>query len=160
VGVTAQTIVNLERRPDYNASLNLLRKVAAALSLEMSIHFTPKKEQTMSKTRQPIIMGNDEFILYIRKQHPDNQRNNQNLAKKVWRWLQRHDEHATKHTPRSIPCIWGDTAQNRGNQHLPTSATQFEFDRNLLPALYTMLDNISYQQGDDSDEDSDELGDY
>jgi hypothetical protein len=43
---------------------------------------------------------------------------------------------------RSRAVIWGDTAANIGETKLPIWATQFQFERSLLPSLYDLLDAL------------------
>lgn len=40
------------------------------------------------------------------------------------------------------PCLWGPNATNMQDLGLPKTATQFEFERSLLPDLYVYLDSL------------------
>ncbi len=39
-------------------------------------------------------------------------------------------------------CLWGDNTPNTNPEILPKTASQFEFQRNLLPALYSFLETV------------------
>ena len=96
--------------------------------------------------RTKIVMGNDEFILYIRKQqHPNYETSTQNLGRKIWLWIKEHDLLAKKNPEKDIPCFWEslEGAKNIDKEILPKTATQFEFDRNILPQLYDYLDTLT-----------------
>ncbi len=55
-----------------------------------------------------ITMGNDEFILYIRKRHPHCVTSNDQLGKSIWAWIRAADTAATK-VAEGVPCYWGGT---------------------------------------------------
>jgi len=52
-----------------------------------------------------ITMGNDEFILYIRKQYPNCQLNTKDLGRFIWVWILEHDFNA-RQVEEDMPCIW------------------------------------------------------
>lgn len=138
VGVSSQTVLNLEKKNTYNLGTSLLRRLEEAL--QISFEITIKEERTM---RTEIQMGNDEFILYIRKNHPTCATSNDRLGKEIWRWLKNCDTKAVKVPGReSEPCLWGITAANIHEAKLPKTATQFQFERKLLPDLYEFLDAL------------------
>ena len=90
-----------------------------------------------------IQMGNDEFILYIRKNYPTCSRTNDDLGRRIWAWIGESDTNAEKAgNGDPVPCFWGDTAANIAETRLPLTATQFKFSRSLLPSLYDRLDKI------------------
>lgn len=93
-----------------------------------------------------IIMGNDEFILYIRKQYPNCQINTRDLGRFIWEWILVHDLNA-KQVTEDMPCLWEtkNGAKNINEKKLPKTATQFEFNRYLLPELYDYLDKLGKQ---------------
>jgi transcriptional regulator with XRE-family HTH domain len=137
LGVSNQTVLNFERDPTYNLGTSLLRRLEGALNVTFDITM---KEETMSASIQ---MGNDEFILYIRKNYPNCATTNVDLGKRIWAWIKDNDATATKvGKEEAVPCIWGDTAGNIGETKLPTWATQFSFERSLLPSLYDHLDAL------------------
>jgi transcriptional regulator with XRE-family HTH domain len=137
LGVSTQTVLNLERDPTYNLGTSLLRRLEGALNVTFDITM---KEETMS-TR--IKMGNDEFILYIRKNYNDCATTNIDLGKRIWTWIRERDATAVKvGKEEAEPCFWGGTAANTGETKLPTWATQFQFERSLLPSLYDHLDAL------------------
>jgi hypothetical protein len=87
----------------------------------------------------PIQMGNDEFILYIRKRRLGQGRTTAELGRRIWEWLRiRGGRKVVDHEP----CRWGDTPPAVAADDLPKTATQFEFDRALLPDLYSYLDTL------------------
>lgn len=91
-----------------------------------------------------INMGNDEFILYIRKKATNCSISNDDLGKYIWLWLEKRGAvKSFKGKPQ--PCLWGKDADNRDKDMLPYNATQFSFQRDLLPELYTYLDELALQ---------------
>ena len=94
-----------------------------------------------------IIMGNDEFIHYLRKQYPDCQTENDTLGRQIWIWLRNTDANAQKVQEEPVPCYWnmGNDVDFMDATHLPQTATQFEFDRDILPELYDYLDTLGLQ---------------
>jgi len=92
-------------------------------------------------TKSTIKMGNDEFILYIRKNNKTCNTDNKVLGRRIWEWISDNDSNA-KYIQEDMPCIWGDKTPNTKPEILPKTATQFEFNRNLLPKLYTFLDTL------------------
>ena len=103
-------------------------------------NYQPKKITAMKKN-STIKMGNDEFILYIRKNNPTCNIDNKTLGKKIWEWISSNDFNA-KETFPDMQCLWGDNTPNTNPEILPKTATQFELRRNLLPALYDFLDTF------------------
>ncbi len=90
-----------------------------------------------------IKMGNDEFILYIRKNHEKCSTSNDRLGRLIWEWIKEHDVTAEQlNNGNSELCFWGVTAANIDETKLPKTATQFQFERNLLPELYDHLDAL------------------
>lgn len=89
-----------------------------------------------------ITMGNDEFILYIRKNFRSCRIPNDQLGKTIWQWLQRNDITATK-SPEDRACEWGNSDAITSETSLPKTAAQFRFSRATLPALYAYLDTIA-----------------
>ena len=87
-----------------------------------------------------IQMGNDEFILYIRKQHPKCSIRNERLGRKIWEWL--HKNCSATQVVIGKPCYWGISGSFINELQLPAHATQFEFKREYLPQLYTYLDEL------------------
>jgi hypothetical protein len=83
-----------------------------------------------------IKMGNDEFILYIRKNSTNCNIPNNRLGRLIWVWLRKNG--ATK-IAENQKCYWGKHAGNIGNFNLPKTSAQFEFNRSVLPELFTYL---------------------
>jgi hypothetical protein len=94
-----------------------------------------------------IKMGNDEFILYIRKNYPECKITNDMLGKDIWIWIKENDPTAEQ-IKQDVPTMWwGDGVNvsnglNIGPDKLPKTATQFEFKRTLLVPLYDYLDTL------------------
>jgi hypothetical protein len=86
-----------------------------------------------------ITMGNDEFILYIRKKTRKCSLSNDRLGKMIWIWILEKDIEAIQ-VEDDRPCLWGRSADNIDAKALPMTATQFEFKRSILPSLYVYLD--------------------
>ena len=140
LGVSVQTILNIERDENYNLGTRLLRQLEPALGIEFVI--TARRTTTMSNT---IRMGNDEFILYMRKNYPDCKTPNPRLGKLIWQWLRSQTPAGVKvGTEGGELCIWDMTGAHASDTGvgLPRTAQQFEFDRALLPTLYTFLDSL------------------
>jgi hypothetical protein len=89
---------------------------------------------------ETIKMGNDEFILYIRKNYRCTLTNDQ-LGKKVWLWLDEQKVNAIQKVVDQV-CFWGKDIDNKKGLGLPKTATQFEFKRILMPKLYDYLDEL------------------
>lgn len=111
----------------------------------------PKKEDDLFYLNkdiqtEKITMGNDEFILYIRKQHINCQINTKELGRLIWEWIIENDSNA-KQVQEDMHCLWEtkDGALNINKNKLPKTATQFKFNRNLLPELYDYLDKLGQQ---------------
>jgi hypothetical protein len=98
-----------------------------------------------------IIMGNDEFILYIRKQHPGCTISNDALGRAIWRWLRDADIQARK-VAEDVDCYWGKTGAFIADTRLPKTATQFSFDSSVLPRLYAFLDQLGQDEAADLSE--------
>jgi hypothetical protein len=90
-----------------------------------------------------ITMGNDEFILYIRKNYNCSITNPQ-LGKLIWIWIREQDANAQQ-IMKDQPCKWGDEFDTSEGTGLPKTATQFAFDRALLPELYNYLSILGQQ---------------
>ena len=86
-----------------------------------------------------ITMGNDEFILYIRKKATKFSLSNDQLGKMIWIWILAEDNKAIQ-VEDDRPCLWGKSADNIDPKVLPMTATQFQFKRSILPKLYDYLD--------------------
>ena len=92
---------------------------------------------------ETIKMGNDEFILYVRKQNKGCKLTTPVLGKRIWEWIRENDLNAQE-SPYPEPCLWGEYINEEvvDKLQLPKTATQFEFRIDLLPDLYKFLTNI------------------
>jgi hypothetical protein len=88
-----------------------------------------------------IQMGNDEFILYIRKNPPDCEQTNDWLGKQIWQWIRNADPTAVI-VEEDSPCYWDIQGDAIDRLRLPKTAAQFSFRREILPDLYTFLDHL------------------
>ncbi len=88
-----------------------------------------------------VVMGNDEFILYVRKRYPGCRQRNSDLGHQLWEWIQGADDNARK-VREDQPCVWGEVGPHIGDHRLPKTATQFIFNRDILPSLYAFLDTL------------------
>ena len=97
-----------------------------------------------------ITMGNDEFVLFIRKNYPKCSKENADLGHRIWQWIRENDrtayrvDQAGNRTDNEVdvPCLWGDTGAQIVENKLPYTAAQFRFERSLLPALYEHLEAL------------------
>jgi hypothetical protein len=105
------------------------------------------KEGTMNTG---ITMGNDEFILYIRKNYPKCSKGNDDLGQRIWGWIRGNDATAYKvdkdgnrdDNAEPVSCSWSETDARVVEAKLPYTATQFRFERSLLPSLYEHLEAL------------------
>jgi len=134
LGVTVQTIMNIERDSTYNLGTRLMRQIEVALQGKFCITFT--EEGNMNDR---IRIGNDELILYIRKNH-DCHLSNDQLGRRIWVWLR--DNAAGRKLVEDQLCRWGAVGSFIGDRDLPKTATQFEFRTSALPDLYRFLDQL------------------
>lgn len=88
----------------------------------------------MSKLR--IQMGNDEFILYIKKIYKSCKTPNQELGQQIWARLEAIPGADAKQEKLNEPCLWPI------DNDLPKTAAQFSFNRSVLPKLYDCLDEL------------------
>jgi hypothetical protein len=93
------------------------------------------------KTNQTIKMGNDEFILYIRKNSNCETPTNV-LGRQISSWFKTKNIAPTQ---RDIDCYWETIGASIDEKFLPKTAAQFEFNRSLLPELFTHLDELKNQ---------------
>ena len=79
-----------------------------------------------------IKMGNDEFILYVRKQNSTCKYDTKKLGELICKWLKEHAGLEDKNIEYDRECLWGEHADNVSPDKLPKTASQFEFDRDKL----------------------------
>lgn len=138
LGVTAQTILNIETDPEYNLGTRLLRRLEKALNVEFTIQMSDDPTSREATMTDRIRMGNDEFILHIRKNYRCDVRNPQ-LGRRIWVWLRDNADGVQISGQRD--CLWSPEG-GVGELQLPSSATQFEFRINALPDLYRFLGQL------------------
>jgi len=93
-----------------------------------------------------IEMGNDEFILYIRKTYLRCRTTNDVLGKKIWEWIGNKMPNAEK-IKEDESCYWENMGDSISDVKLPKTAAQFSFSRNILPELYDYLDELGRYGG-------------
>jgi hypothetical protein len=86
-------------------------------------------------------MGNDEFILYVRKQNKGCKLYTQKLGKLIANEIKKLDPN-TKQLEPIEKCKWGSSGKHVTSDNLPKDAHQFQFNRNILPDLYNFLDSL------------------
>jgi DNA-binding XRE family transcriptional regulator len=150
VKVTTTTIFNLERNPDYNPTLALLRSVAAALgaSVELSL-----KEGNLDD-KATINIGNDELILHLRKANPDCNLGNEAIGKRTWVYIRDHLR--GEKIEEDQPTLWAEAPSVLGSTRLPKTATQFRVLLRLLPELFAFVEQLGREQTGDEDDEDDE----
>ena len=135
IGVSAQTVFNVERDPTYNLGTRLLRRLEEVLLVEFTIIMT--KEKAMAER---ITMGNDELILHIRKHHSC-EYENPYLGKRIWEWIEAHaDGHQLPHR-HDAP--WGKDIEAVSAKNLPGSGVHFNFRLDALPGLFRFLAQLA-----------------
>lgn len=140
IGVTPQTIINIEKLSDYNIGTKILSKLESALKIKFIINII--EESQMEKIK----FGNDEAILYIRKNYPECTLDNRNLGKLIWEWMISNANGAKLFNGDPQPCYWGEDGNFVTELKLPKTATQFEIDRTALPDLFSYLDYLGRNQ--------------
>ena len=91
-----------------------------------------------------MIMGNDEFILHIRKHYPQCQLRTDNLGKRIYQWIHQADPNA-RIVEENATCYWGSEGDFVSDHKLPKTAAQISFDPNILPQLFNFLNDLGNQ---------------
>jgi hypothetical protein len=84
-------------------------------------------------------MGNDEFILYVRKKGRGANKTTRQLGREIWQRIKAYDPEA-KQIEKDQDSHWGKQGEHVSPSDLPKTSTQFEFDSSILPKLYEFLD--------------------
>ena len=87
-----------------------------------------------------IRMGNDEFILHIRKHYACDIRNPQ-LGDRIARWLRENADGVV--VRENQPAVWGEQIAACGELNLPRTSAVLEFRRDALPDLYAFLEDLA-----------------
>jgi hypothetical protein len=96
---------------------------------------------TFSTGETIMIMGNDEFILYIRKRYPNCMQSTSELGRRIYQRIVQMDSNAHI-VQEDAPCYWGDTGDFVAEDKLPKTAAQISFDPSILPQLFGFLDGL------------------
>jgi len=94
--------------------------------------------------KNTITMGNDEFILYIRKNYNCSLTNDR-IGRMTQKWILENSKgiNKDKDIVRGVPCLWQSSRMRKTyGMRLPRTASQITFNRKLLPKLYTFLDEV------------------
>ena len=89
-----------------------------------------------------IKIGNDDFILYIRKnQRADglmSKTKNDRIGRMIWEFI-RDNKFGKKVSEDSVSCIWNPIGCNDDGFGLPKNATQFYIDTSKVEVIYDEL---------------------
>ena len=86
-----------------------------------------------------MVMGNDEFILHIRKRYPDCNLPNGELGRRIYQKILQLDPNA-RIVQNDAPSYWGVEGDFVAESRLPKTAAQISFDASVLPSLFGFLD--------------------
>jgi hypothetical protein len=89
-----------------------------------------------------IVIGNDEFILYVRKHNQACKLDNETLGKQICEKIKSLDPNA-KIVEENKASYWDLHGVSVAKDKLPATSAQMEFDREILPKLYDFLDQVS-----------------
>ena len=89
-----------------------------------------------------IVMGNDEFILYVRKHNQACKIDNDTLGEQIWEKIKSLDPNA-KIVEEDKASYWDLHGVLVAKDKLPKISAQIEFDREILPKVYDFLDQLS-----------------
>lgn len=97
---------------------------------------------------EKIRLGNDDFILFIRKNQKNrgkaSETKNNHLGRRIWKFIEEKNL-GTKVSEESIPCKWDPKGCDDEGLGLPKRATQFDIDICMLPKLYDFLRELSQE---------------
>lgn len=98
----------------------------------------------MKDVNLKITMGNDEFILYIRKRNSACDKDNDFLGRMIWIWIRNKDNDAVK-VVEDQSCLWAidGNLDFISSKRLPKTATQIKFNSILLSELYEYLNHLA-----------------
>jgi hypothetical protein len=88
-----------------------------------------------------MIMGNDEFILYLRKRYPACNLSTSELGRRIYLQIRQIDPNA-QIVEADAPCYWGGSEEFIAENRLPKTAAQISFAPAILPDLFIFLDNL------------------
>ena len=103
-----------------------------------------KRQNNMKDVNLKITMGNDEFILYIRKRNSACDKDNDFLGRMIWIWIRNKDNDAVK-VVEDQSCLWAidGNLDFISSKRLPKTATQIKFNSILLSELYEYLNHLA-----------------
>jgi hypothetical protein len=91
-----------------------------------------------------MVMGNDEFILYIRKRYPNCGLSTSELGKRIYQQIHQLDPSASI-VAEDAPCYWGNEGSFVAENRLPKTAAQISFDPHILQRLFGFLDDLGVE---------------
>jgi hypothetical protein len=130
--------VHNEPQPDDRSREEFAIDTGELTDDEQVQHASALASSTGPHASAPISMGNDDLILYVRKQHPGCAIGNPQLGKLIWARIQ---QAGGAKVSENRPSLWSDTPEGRANG-LPMVSTQFQFPRSFLPDLFSYLDSL------------------
>jgi hypothetical protein len=78
---------------------------------------------------------------YIRKKPKSCDKTNDFLGKQIWQWIK--DKDNTAFIEEDVPCYWDTSGDKVNSEQLPQTTAQITFKRELLPHIYTFLDELA-----------------
>lgn len=89
---------------------------------------------------KPIRMGNDEFILYVRKQNKESKYDTKKLGELICKWLKEHAELKEKDIKYDVECLWGEQADTT---FLPINSLKQQVNSFLTETIFLLYMTIS-----------------
>jgi len=133
LGLTAQTVLNIERDPTYNLGVDLLIKLEKALSVTIEITF---KEHEMNPHMN---ISSAHLIHQLRENNQASQVGNKELGKKIRLWMKAH---GIEPSEWDAPVIWPIQEPEVSEFHLPKTSAKYQISASLLPELYAFIFTI------------------
>jgi len=119
----------------YNLTTDMMQRLEDALGVRFEVTI---EEVAMSSPT--VILGSDEMILHIRKSKRTCALDNDKLGAAIASWLRQRG--VGNPLAEKVESYWGTEGDFVAADKLPKTAAQWEFDRTLLPDLYTFLESL------------------
>ena len=133
IGVSEQTIFNIERDPAYNYGVDLLKRLEIALVVAIEITI---KEHEMNQT---INISSAHLIHHFRENNPASQIGNLELGRKI---SDKMRENGVDPYDWDVKVIWPVKKPEVSEFCLPKTSAKYKIPVSLLPDLYTFLESI------------------
>jgi len=134
LGVTTQTVYNIERACEYNLTTDMMKRLEKALRVRFKISIV---EEAMANAT--VVLGSDEMILHIRKTESRPSMDNDQLGALIASWIRNRKGVLLK---KDADSLWGKEGDFVGADRLPMTSAQWELPRALLPDLFTYLESL------------------